>query len=302
MLIQLPLPMSLGYASQLRNVGEMKNTGFELLLESQNITTKNFTWQSSLNLSTVKNKVVSLGNIPEIITGSVGFVTEISIIQPGLPINTFYGYEVAGVWQVHDDFSSTVDNVEPGDLKFKDQNGDKTVNASDRVILGNSFPDVQWGFTNTFTYKDISLNFFIEGLQGFSILNNHLVDSYFPVEFRRNKQAEPYLNRWTPDNPGDYYPSFVNPNNQGLKPVNTRTVQDGSYIRLRTATLSYRLPIKNSFVQSANISFTGQNLVTITDYKGVDPASNGSGNPNMRVENNVYPFAKSYLFTLSLGF
>ena len=301
MLILLPLPRSTGFSTQLRNVGKMKNTGFEFFAESRNIVGK-FNWRTTFNASTVKNRVVSLGNIPEIITGSVGFVNEISIIRPGLPINSFYGYVVDGVWQTGEDFEGTVDNVEPGDLKFKDMNGDKTVNALDRVILGNSFPDFIWGLGNDFSYKNFGLNFFIEGVQGVDILNNHLVDSYFPVEFRRNKEAKPYLNRWTPNNPTNEYPSFVNPNNQGLKPVNTKTIQNGSFARLRTITLSYTIPLKKGFVRSAAISLTGQNLFTVTPYEGVDPASNGSGNANMRVENNVYPYSKSYLLGINLGF
>jgi TonB-linked SusC/RagA family outer membrane protein len=301
MLVYLPLPMSTGFQSVLRNIGEMDNNGFELFLESRNIVGV-FNWKTSVNLSTNKNSVISLGNIPEIITGSVGFVNEISIIKPGAPINSFYGYEVIGVWQTDDDFGATVDNVKPGDLKFRDMNNDKTVNADDRKILGNSFPDLIWGLANDFTYKNFGLNFFIEGMQGMQILNNHLVDSYFPIEFRRNREAIPYLNRWTPDNPSDFYPSFVNPNTQGLKPVNTRTVQDASYARLKTITLSYNVPVKNIFIKSANISITGQNLLTLTDYKGVDPASNGSGNPSLRVENNVYPYSKGYLLSVGISF
>src|SRR5690606_22970701 len=162
------------------------------------------------------------------------------------PINSFYGYEIIGIWQQDDDFSVTKDNVKPGDIKYRDVNGDGTVNASDRIILGDSFPSFIWSFTNTFNYKNFGLNIFFEGVEGAKMLNNNMVDTYFPANLKRNRLAEPLLNRWTPQNPSNKYPSFVNPNGQGKKEVNSYTVEDASFIRLNTVKLGYTFPLKST--------------------------------------------------------
>ena len=135
------------------------------------------------------------------------------------------------------------------------------------------------------------------------MLNNNLVDTYFPINFRRNKIAEPYLNRWTPNNSTDEYPSFVNPTAQGQRMVNTKTVDNASYVRLQSVRLSYNVPVKNlGIVRNLNIYLTGQNLVTITDYKGVDPAANANGDDVLKIDYNSYPFARTYLLGLNVGF
>jgi hypothetical protein len=110
MLLQLPVPTSTGFSTRLSNIGSIKNTGLEVSLESQNLTGA-LTWNTNANFSTMSNEVESLGPVEEIITGGAGFTNQISIIQPGLPLRTYYGYEVEGVWQEGDNFTGTKDNV-----------------------------------------------------------------------------------------------------------------------------------------------------------------------------------------------
>lgn len=301
MLLALPVPTSTGFTSKLSNVGSIRNTGWELSLNTKNID-RGFKWNSTINLSTIKNKVLNLGGISTIITGDAGQTDQIFLIEPGKTLYSFYGYKVIGVWQKDDDFSKTTDNVRPGDLKYKDVNGDGTVNSEDRVSLGSSFPKFTWSFGNTFSYNHFQLDVFIQGSQGVKMLNNNLVDAYFPVQFRRNRFAEPYLNRWTPDNPSNKYPSFVNPTGQGNKLVNSYTVEDASYMRLQTVTLSYRFNLHNNFIHSANVYITGENLFTITDYDGYDPAVNPNGNVFRRIDFNAYPLARTFMMGLSLNF
>jgi len=304
MLLNLPIPNSTGFSSQINNVGSIKNSGLDFTLNTRNISNRDFTWTSSITLSTLKNEVTDLGGIPEIITGNAGFSNSFFLIKEGVPLRSFYGYQIAGIWQQGDDFSQTTDNVHPGDFKYVDQNEDGTVNADDRVVLGNSFPDYTFSIGNTVSYKNFRLNVFIEGAQGLSMLNNNLVDTYFPVQFRRNKLAEPYLNRWTPNNPSDKYPSFVHPLAQGQKSVNSYTVEDASYVRLKTVKLSYSLPksVLKNFMRSATVYVTGQNLYTITDYTGIDPAVNSNGNANARIDYNTYPLARTFMAGVQLGF
>ncbi|GGF25943.1 SusC/RagA family TonB-linked outer membrane protein [Echinicola rosea] len=301
MLLFLPIPTSTGYTNRITNIGSVKNSGIEAAITSVNFD-GDFTWTTTVNLATVKNEVTSLGGVGQIIGGSAGFANQIWKIQEGLPMYSFYGYQVDGVWQEGDDFDQTTDNVAPGDLKFRDINGDQTVNADDREVLGNSFPDLTYSIANTFEYKGFSLYVFFEGVHGISMLNNNLVDTYFPINFRRNKFAEPYLNRWTPENPSNEYPSFVNPTAQGQKEVNSYTVQDASYLRLNTATLNYNIPLQSNTFRNAQVYVTGTNLLTITKYDGVDPAVNPNGNANIRIDYNAYPTAMSFLLGVKLGF
>lgn len=300
MLLQLPVPTTTGFTSRLSNIGSIRNTGLELSLNSVNLI-GTFKWSTGINIATLKNQVTELGGIPRIITGNAGpFATQISLIEVGQPLNAFYGYKVAGVWQTKDDFTTTNDKVKPGDLKYVDINGDATVNAADRVVLGNSFPKLSWSLRNNFSYHNLGLEVFFEGLQGVKMYNNNFAETYFPINFRRNRYADPILNRWTPDNPSNLYPSFVNPLSQGSRYINSITVEDASYLRLKTVTISYLLPkIKN--LQSVMVYITGQNLWTLTDYKGMDPAVNPNGNANLRIDWNAYPLAKSYTAGIKLG-
>lgn len=304
MLLNLPVPQSTGFENILSNIGRIDNHGFEFLINTVNVDTKNFSWQSSISLSTMRNKVKDLGGIDEIIVGA-GYthVTQVAIQKPGLPLNSYYGWEIDGIWQTGDDFSKFSEDYRPGDLKYVDQNGDGLIDDKDRVILGNSFPDFQWSFSNTFVYKNFDLFIFFEGVQGVDMLNGNLIDNYFPINTRRNKLAELYLNRWTPENPTNEYPSFENPLRFGRRVANSKTVQDASYIRLKTVRFSYTLP-KNLIpsVQGLQLYVTAENLFTITDYIGLDPAVNPNNNANFRMDFNAYPTARTFIFGAKIDF
>lgn len=304
MLIALPVPTSTGFSTRLSNVGSIKNTGFEVAVNSRNISGRDFQWSTDLSFSTLSNEVQDLGGISEIITGGAGRVQQIGIIREGAPLFSFFGWKVEGVWQQDDDFSVTDDPVQPGDLKYRDVNDDGRINADDRMILGNSFPDFTWTIGNTFSYKNFDMSILVEGVEGIEMLNVNLADSYYPTALRRNKIAEPYLNRWTPDNPSNRYPSFVNPNVIGVRAVNSRTVEDASYIRLKTVRLSYNIPpyILGNYARSVSIYVTGENLVTITDYMGTDPAVNPNSNANFRIDWNSAPLVTTYMLGVRLGF
>lgn len=303
MLLQLPVPQSTGYASILSNVGRIDNKGIELFLNTVNIDTRHFKWESNITFTSMRNKVKDLGGMDEIIIGA-GYthVEQVAIRRPGSPLNSYYGWEVAGVWQEGDDFSQMKEDYQPGDLKYVDQNHDGVINDADRVVLGNSFPDFQWSLGNTFTYKNWDLYVFFEGVEGVDMLNGNLIDSYFPIDFRRNKFAQPYLNRWTPENPTNQYPSFVDPLKFGRKVVNSRTLSDASYVRLKTIRLSYTLPRFSRLIQSLQVYVTAENLFTITDYVGLDPAINPNSNSNFRMDFNAYPSARTFLFGAKIDF
>ncbi|MBE7172605.1 MAG: TonB-dependent receptor [Williamsia sp.] len=300
MLLSLPVARETGFTSMLTNIGSVNNKGVDFSLSSRNLTGK-LRWTTDLTLTTLKNTVKNLGGLPNIISGSAGSTSQIGITQVGSPINSFYGYEVIGIWQKTDDFSQTTSTTKPGNFKFRDVNGDKVINASDRVVLGNSFPDLIYSMSNNFSYKGVGLYVFIEGIKGISMLNNNLVDTYFPANLKRNRLAEPLLNRWTETNASTQYPSFVNPSTQGAQAVNSVTVEDASYVKLNTVKLSYTFTTKGRGIKGATVYVSGQNLYTITKYTGYDPALNPNDGANFRIDWNAYPTAKTLLLGVSLN-
>ncbi|GAA0537442.1 SusC/RagA family TonB-linked outer membrane protein [Chitinophaga japonensis] len=303
LLLDLPQPLSTGFGVKTQNIGSMKNTGIDLALNGDILrSSRGLNWNLGVVFSTVKNRVLSLGPLSQIITGGAGFITNASIIKPGESLGSYYGYEVLGVWQQDDDFTNAPAGVKPGDLKFRDLDKNNQINADDRVILGKSIPDFTYGITNTFAFRRLSLSVFIEGSQGASVLNNAAIDSYFPVSFRRNKLAEPYLNRWTPENPTNEYPSFVNPTSQGQQTINSRTVEDASYLRLQSVRLSYDFRINTKVIKGLQAYVTGQNLFTITDYSGIDPAVNAIGDDILKIDYSSYPMTRSFLLGLNVQF
>ena len=305
MLFDLPIPASTGYTSIMSNIGNIKNDGFEFTIDSRNLQGK-LKWNTSLNFSTLKNKVTDIGDISEIIHTDAGqSTTQIAIIRVGETLNSFYGYKTDGIWQTTEEItaSGTKDPVKPGDVKFVDMNGDHVVNTNDRVILGKSIPSFTMGMTNVFEYKNFQLNIFVDAASGVSMLNNSKVETYYPVSHRRNRIAEPYLNRWTPENPSTKYPSFVNPAGQGNKAVSDLTVEDASYIRLQSAQLSYQVPLRNKKIfDRINVYISGQNLYTWTNYSGQDPSTNSNGNSSLKIDFNSYPVSRTFTLGVELGF
>lgn len=303
LLVNLPLPTSSGFTSQIQNIGSMRNSGWDIQLNADIIREKSFNWNVNANFSYYKNKVLSLGPLSNIISNGEAINGGLSIITPGLPLQSYYGYEIIGTWQTKDDYTGIKDKVKAGDVKYRDVNGDSTISDKDRVVLGRPSPDYTFGITNTFNYKGISLTAYLEGSYGASLLYNSMVDAYFPISLRRNKLSEPYLNRWTTSNPTNDYPSFVRPVVQGQRQVNSRTVMDASYLRLQSVRLGYDIPFRSGKgFKNLTVYVTAQNLFTITDYKGIDPSANSTGNAVQRVDFSSYPFTKTYTFGINAGF
>ena len=150
LLLYINVPLTSGYESLLRNIGAVQNRGFEFSLTSRNIINPVFKWESILNFSTNKNKVLDIGTNKEIYVGEISnniFSATSGIIQVGQPIGSFYGYKFDGIWQTQDeiDRSDTEQPVVPGDPKYRDIDGDKSLTGLDRTIIGqallNSFMD-----------------------------------------------------------------------------------------------------------------------------------------------------------------
>lgn len=302
-LFNKPLPTTSGFGSIRVNFGEVRNQGIDLMLESRNLVDA-FKWNTNFTFSTLKNTVVELPDfIPQLLTGGVGFTGNYAIVKEGSPMRSFYGYKVDGIYQSADEIkNSPSPTFKPGYPRFVDQNGDGKITPDDRVILGSPFPKLLFGLNNSFSYRGVMLEALITAVQGISTLDNNIVESLYPINFERNRLAVHYLDRWTPDNPGAEYPSGVNPSVYGgALAVNSLTINDASFVRLKTVTLSYAIPVGKT-IRSASVYVAADNLLTITKFLGFDPDANASGTGIERASYNSYPLNRTIRFGVNLGF
>ncbi|WP_221393722.1 TonB-dependent receptor [Dyadobacter sp. NIV53] len=302
LLLQLPIPRTTGFTSTFKNVGGLKNSGFEFSLTSINITAP-FTWRSSANFSVVKNKVTDLGTLPLILGGSAGFTNDFTIIRKGDPLNAYYGYIVDGVFQQGDDIAKSAQPLSrPGEYKYRDVNKDGTINSADRTILGSPFPKFTYGLNNDITYKSFNFSFFFQGVQGNKMFNLNRTESENPISFRRNRLEETYTDRWTPTNPTNKNSSAIPVAVSYTSNVNSRAVENASYLRLKTVQLTYNFPTgKWKSVRGVQVYVTAQNLFTITKYTGFDPEVSAFGTSNVRADYNAFPLSRTFTAGLSIN-
>ncbi|MDP5169080.1 MAG: TonB-dependent receptor, partial [Bacteroidia bacterium] len=285
LLVNVDLPLSTGFSSGIQNLGSVENRGLEIMVKSYNITEGKFQWTTSANFSINRNKVLDIGGEDQVIfAGSIpenGFSV---IVQEGLPLGSFYGFRSLGV------------NPETGDLVFEDLNEDGQITDDDRTIIGDSNPDFFVGLTNTFTSGPFELDFLLQGVYGNDVLNATRIETegMFSV---KNASAD-VLDRW--QSPGDISriprAVFGDPNRNSR--ISDRFIEDGSYLRLRTLTLTYRLPAKvlsRLPLQQLSVYASGQNLWTLTSYSGFDPEVNRDGGSaiSQGIDYGTYPQSRT---------
>ena len=309
------LPWYLGFYNDeiLKNVGEVKNKGFEISLNTRNITNDNFSWTTDLVFSKNKNTVESLINGDDWFgNGAPSYfsVSNTYILREGEEVGLFYGFDYAGVYQggALPAGTATIAGGVAGDPLFLDLDDSGDITNDDRKIIGNPNPDFTWGITNNFKYKNFDLNIFFQGSQGGEIFN--MTD----VQLNNgdaNTTYEYYNNAWTSTNTNTDQPRV---GNNSFREISSRFVEDGSYIRLKNIALGYNLPSEINEkigIENLRLSVSAQNLLTITDYSGLDPEVNyfGAAGDNNTSSNTVrgfdfgnYPTVKSVSFSLNIKF
>ncbi|UBM60867.1 TonB-dependent receptor [Marinilongibacter aquaticus] len=310
-LFNKPLPSVVGYSSIRVNFGKVQNRGFDIGLNSVNIDRKNFQWNSMLTVSTLKNEVVELPDfIPQVLTGNLGsFLGNYLLVTEGSPMQSYYGYEIAGIFQNQEEVQASAQpSAKPGEVKFVDQNKDGQINADDQVILGDPFPSMTIGLNNHFDYKGFTLDVFMQAVTGIQTFNANVAETLVPTNEYRNRIAKYYLNRWTPENPSEKYPSGVNSSAYfSGRLVNSLTVQDASFFRLKNVILGYDVPLADKKAISAlHVYAAMDNILTFTKMDGFDPdanatsdgASGGLGKANY----NDYPLNRTMRFGLNITF
>ena len=304
MLIAQPLPLSTGYASIYRNLGSLRNSGIELLLNGTLIDSKNLHWDASLSLATLKNKVTDLGDVTKILTGYLSNGGNSVIIEEGSPAFSYYGYNVIGIFQTDEEVrNSAQPTSQPGYPIFEDVNKDGRIDADDQKILGDPYPDLTYGFHNNVRWQRLSLSFLIQGQIGGETLNGNIIESLYPTNDRRNLLSETAINRWTADSPSTTWPSGVKSFNYGGGAVNSLAIQSATYLRLKFVQLSYDLPVRrNPVITGASVYVNAQNLFTISDYLGYDPEASSYGTGSAHIDLNSYPLARTISFGINLSF
>lgn len=325
LLLNASLPASTGYTSITENIGSLSNRGLEFMLNTINIASKNFTWKSSFNISFNKNIVESLTQGATSLNSTVSYVSQFSNPLYSARIGQSTGMMIGQIWDGNyqvSDFNnpapgvyilkpevptngSTRSSIQPGDIKYRDLNGDGVVNNNDVAVIGRGLPIHTGGFSNNFSYKRLSLNVFFQWSYGNNIFNaNRLLLEGNSNGYHLINQFASYSNRW----------SFDNPTNQNYRTRgqgsasywSNRVVEDGSYLRLKTLSLNYSVPntiVKALDAKSLNLSISGQNLLTWTKYSGLDPEVSTRNNTlTPGYDFSSYPQSRTIVFTLIADF
>lgn len=303
LLLNVNVPGTTGFRTQTANVGAMSNRGFEFLFNSDNIVSSEFTWRTSLNFATNENKVTSLGEQQFIEAGTDNRAAV------GQPLGVFYTVKYAGVNPDNGD-ALYYRNTQDANGKITDDTSKtRTYSQASRVYVGSPQPAWTAGVTNTFMFSGFELSFQFNATIGNKI-NFYGVGRFSSANGRfEDNQTVDQLNSWRPDNKNTDIPEARLFFNNGAQ-RSTRFIYDGSFVRLRTATLAYSLPkdllsSMNIGVNSVRIFVTGLNLWTATSYKGWDPEVNADYQAtNIAQGNDFYtpPQPRTITFGINVGF
>ena len=281
LLLNAQLPRQTGFVSKLQNLGEVENKGLELLINSTNITNKDFTWSTIITVSGNRNKVVDLGGVDfiNLVTPAQQGGTGARLIV-GEPVPVFTGVNYLGTWKSQEEIDAVGlgGNHDVGGPRFEDTNGDGEVNEDDFIVLGNPQPDFYFGIGNTITYKNFELDFFFQGTQGNDVFNSLSQTALFGrPETTKYKET---LDRWSPDNPDSDIPRAGAVASLSEIFNNSLMIEDGSHIRLKSLRLGYTIQgsaIGLNGVKGINIYLSGSNLFVISDFRLKDPETSQFG-------------------------
>lgn len=324
LLLPQTLPSNSGFLSYLTNIGEMRNEGVELSLTTVNVRNAQaggFEWNTNFNLSLNRNEVLRLAGPPQ----AAGFA---SWLEVGQPLGAFRGYRVERIFQSQEEINALDQAAQaqygataryqsaatrPGDIQFRDINGrdangnltgrpDGLITGDDQEILGNGQPSFFGGINNTLRYKGFDLTAFVQYQVGNEIFNN--TRAFAEGMNGVFGQSNTVLNRWTPTNTNTDIPRAVlgDPNNN--RRVSDRFIEDGSYVRLRNVRLGYSLPAALSSrarLSSVSLYVQAQNLLTFTDYSGLDPEVNTFSGSNIALGTDFLTFPQARTFTVGVN-
>lgn len=290
-LLQLPIPAIVGLNKPYQNAGSVKNTGWDLELSYQNQVGA-FHYSVGFNLSDVRNEVTSLKA-----TGP--YISTYTIDEEGQPIDALYGYKAIGLFQTQDEVDKSpaqFGNLAPGDIKYKDVNGDGVINADDRLVMGSQVPRLTYGLNLSASWKGFDLSALIQGV---GKKNVFLYSDAVWAFYNGGKIQDWQLDYWTPQNPNAKYPRLIAETTHNNFQNSSFWVFNSAYGRLKNVVLGYSLPktlLDRTFIDNLRVYVSGQNLFMVDKMpQGWDP-ERPSGTAS------VYPISSTYVFGLNLTF
>lgn len=301
-LVPVPIPDYVGSAGDpYVNAADVANSGWDFTVNYTS-KAKKFNYRIGVLGSTVKNEVLALGTgqdtIPDVaITGEFATLTTI-----GRPIGSFYGYQVAGVYQNAEEIKQypSQQTVKPGDLRFEDVNGDGIINSKDRTYLGSPIPSFIFGMNISLEYAGFDLSADVNGVRGNKILNSKKMARGFGLP---NYEAS-FLDRWTGEGTSNTEPRIMNGGYPNFS-VSSNYIEDGSFVRLRSVVLGYTVKsdlLKKVHLSSFRVYASANNLKTWTEYTGYTPEIGSGAVTRVGIDGGIYPIAKTFLLGLQVGF
>jgi len=307
MLINEPQPATAGLVNAIANDGGMQTQGIDISVNGRIINTTKLKWDIGVNISSSRNKITVLpGN-----SMTTQYAGATILTQVGSPAGLFYGYKTNGIYRSEGEAitsgikeaNSAGALLQPhgGDVKFVDINGDKIIDANDFQVIGNPNPDFTGGISSNITYKRFSFNALITFSKGGQIFN--YVRQQLESQSNLFNQTPYVLNRWRADGQITDVPKQSYGDPIGNSRFSDRWIEDGSYIRLRTATVMYNVPLKaNTSIRSIKVYLTGNNLLTLTKYLGYDPESSATESIlTQGIDTGLEPQFKSVQLGIRLG-
>ncbi len=317
LLLDVRLPGTAGLNSSIQNVGSTENRGIELNVTSRNLT-EAFTWTTNFNIGLNRNKVTKLYQEGQEIvfsrgtTSGFGNSLPLSVLRVGDPIGAFYGWHNLGIYANSGDNPNGLrnDNVNGylfrgGDIIFQDTNGDNIIDNNDRAVIGSAQPKFFGGLTNVFGYKGFELSVLAQYSYGNDIYNASRAFIESMTQF--SGASKNVLRRWRQEGDVTDIPRADHNDPGNNRRSSERWLEDGSYLRFKTVTLSYNFPalwVQKIKLQSLRLYVTGQNLYTFTNYSGFDPEASAfnSRATDLGIDYGTYPQSRTFLVGVNIGF
>ncbi|WP_426485487.1 SusC/RagA family TonB-linked outer membrane protein [Flavobacterium sp. 2] len=285
------------------NAATVENKGFELEL-AYNKKINDFSFNASVNFTKVNNKLVSLGN------GQNENFSGNTVTRAGMPVGMWYVLETDGLFQNQQEIDNyktaggkvIMPNAVPGDIRFKDNNGDGQITNEDKAVVGSPWPEFEMGFNAGADYKgfDFSMNWIAS--HGATVYDGFrsVVD-----RFDDNSNYRTGIQPWTPENPNTDFPRITKGSTLNSRGDSDRFLESGDFIRLKYIGFGYNLPssvLKNSGITRARLTISAQNIITITKYQGLDPEFTNGNIFERGVDNGAFPNLKTYSFGVEFSF
>ncbi|MDC3132785.1 TonB-dependent receptor [Flavobacteriaceae bacterium] len=317
LLLEVPITFSAGDAKAPSvNIGEMTNKGVDISATFRN-SKEDFGYSITANLSTYKNNVDNLDEAGTPIFGKSSRVPSVTITQVGSPISMFYGFKTAGIFQSQqeaDNWPKYGEYNAPGKFKIVDVNNDGKINDDDRTEIGNPHPDFVFGTNLNLSYKNLNLNIFGNGSVGNDLFNYVRFFADFN-SFQGNRSKRALYDAWQPSNPSAPKNQWVAKNPNATSPImdandqvssrtSTYLIEDGSYFRIKNIQLTYNFgeTVKSVLgLSGGQIYVQGQNLITITNYSGLNPEIQTSKDKTLGFDGGYMPVSKTFIIGMNLN-